>query len=323
MSVTADVAGLTGVWTDVYILRRFVEMLKDELLFARFSEPAEIPTNTGGYVARWNIPQKFNGSTTVITEASAGTVGELTTTAINTVESTVNTYGEFMKLGEIASRSWTPGTGGVFSEQFAFAGSHAIDSLLYTAAKTSTNFLHSGDTASGGATLATGDFATVTDFKAISGFFYGQNARGFRELDNCFVWIMHPTQETDLVTEYSTTAMSWHEVNQATETGFAQLQKINRMVGKFGSTCALRSTVVGTVAEDVTAYHSIALARWGLGWAGLGERGPAAPQIIRKRPGPNDTSQPLDLYETIAWKVKLAEAMLDASRVLNVYSSTT
>jgi len=57
-----------------------------------------------------------------------------------------------------------------------------------------------------------------------------------------------------------------------------------------------------------------------LGWAGLAERGPAAPSIIRKTPGKNDTSQPMNLYDTLAWKVKLAAANLDASRVLKVYS---
>ena len=323
MAITAGGTGYAGAWTDVYILRRFVEMLKDELLFSRFSEPATVPKHTGGYVARWNIPQKFSGSTTVRTEASAGTVGERTSTNITSVESTMNTYYDWMKIGEIASKSWTPGTGEVYAEQFAFAGAHAIDTILYTAAKTSTNTLKSTEKAAGTGTLAAGEKATVTDFKAISGFFYGQNARGFREMENCFVWIMHPAQETDLVTEYSTTAMSWHEVNQATETGFAQMQKINRMVGKFGSVVALRSTMIGTSVEDVTAYHSIALARYGIGWAGLGESGPTKPEIIHKRPGSQDTSQPANMYETIAWKVLGAERMLDAARVLVVYSSTT
>lgn len=323
MSVTAGGSQVSGVWTNVYILRKFVEMLKDELLFSRFSEPAMIPKNTGGYVARWNIPVAYKGSTTVITEASAGTVGELTSTTINNVESTINTYGEFMKLGEIAQLSWTPGTADVFAEQFSFAGASAIDSLLYTQAKTTSNFLHSGDVSTAGVTLGTGDVAQVSDFHAIAGFFYGQNARGFRDVGNDFVWLMHPNQEIDLTTELTTSSNAFREVFSRNEIGFRQLQDNHRLVGRMGSVTALRTTMIGTVDEDVTAYVSIALAKWGLGWAGLGEQGPTSPEIKRKRPGPQDTSQPLDLYETIAWKVKMAGAMLDASRVLVVYSWAT
>ena len=98
MSITAGGTGFSGVWTNVYIIRKFVDMLKQELLFAKFSEPAMIPKNTGGYVARWNIPKAFSGSTTVITEASAGTVGEQTSTEIAKAESTINTYGQWMKV---------------------------------------------------------------------------------------------------------------------------------------------------------------------------------------------------------------------------------
>lgn len=327
MAVTADVAGLTGVWTDVYILRRFVDMLKQELLFARFSEPAMIPKNTGGYVARWNIPQSFAGSTTIITEAAAGTVGERTTTAINTVESTMNTYGEWMRLGEIASMSWTPGTGEVFAEQFAFAGADAIDNLIYTQAKTSTNDLTSGDFfAATGTTPAANLIAVVTDFTAIAGFFHSTNARGFRELGGDYLWIMHPNQEIDLATELTTdSTQAWRDTFKQSTPGLEGAAGLisHKIVGRYANVTAMRTTNIDTVVEGVTTYHSIALARWGLGWAGLGEQGPNAPEIKRKRPGPSDTSQPLDLYETIGWKVKLAAAMLDANRCLIVYSAST
>lgn len=325
MAVTADVGGLTGVWTDVYILRRFVDMLKAELLFAKFSEPAMIPKNTGGYVARWNIPQSFSGSTTVLTEASAGTVGERTSTGINSVESTINTYGEFMKLGEIASDSWTPGTGEVFAEQFSYAGADAIDNLIYTQAKLATNDLTSGDTTAGtGTTPTAATVARITDFSAIAGFFYGQNAKGFKGLGGDFVWLMHPNQEVDLVTELTTDSTSaWRQTFRNTDKVVNTLIDNHRMVGSFGSVTAFRTTQIDSAVEGVTTYVSIALARWGLGWAGLGEQGPTAPVMKRKRPGPNDTSQPLDLYETIGWKVKLAAKLLDNSRILIVYSGSS
>ena len=313
------------MWTNVYIIRKFVEMLKQELLFARFSEPAMIPKNTGGYVARWNIPVAFSGSTTVITEASAGTVGERTSTEIAKAESTINTYGEWMKLGEISSMSWTPGTMDVFAEQFAFAGADAIDNLLYTQAKLASNDLTSGDlSAATGTTPTAATVAVITDFTAIAGFFYGQNAKGFRSLGGDYVWIMHPNQEVDLLTELTTESTSaWRQTFKNADKVVNTLIDNHRVVGSYGGVTALRTTNIDSAVEGVTTYMSIALARWGLGWAGLGEQGPNAPTIKRKKPGPSDTSQPLDLYETIGWKVKMAGKLLDNSRVLLVYSGSS
>lgn len=325
MAITAAGGGYSGVWTNVYILRKFVDMLKQELLFAKFSEPAMIPKNTGGYVARWNIPKAFAGSTTVRTEASAGTVGERTSTEIAKVESTINTYGEWMKLGEIASMSWIPGTMDVFAEQFGFAGSDAIDNLIYAQAKLATNDLTSGDLlAATGTTPTAAKIAVITDFTAIAGFFYGTNARGFRGMGGDFVWIMHPNQEIDLLTELTTESTSaWRQTFKHTDKVVNTLIDNHRVVGSYGGVTAIRTTNIDSVVEGVTTYMSIALARWGMGWAGLGERGPTAPEIKRKRPGPSDTSQPLDLYETIGWKVKMASKLLDNDRVLLVYSGSS
>ena len=129
MSITAGATPVSGTWIEAYILRNFVDMLKDELVFTNYSEPAQIRGKQGAYVARWLIPQSFKGSTTVITEASAGTVGEITGTTISSVESTVNTYGEWFKLGQIAKESQIDGVLDVYTEQMTFAGSAAIDTL--------------------------------------------------------------------------------------------------------------------------------------------------------------------------------------------------
>lgn len=323
MSILVGGTGFSGVWYNVYIIRKFVEMLKDELLYARFSEPAEIPENAGGYVARWNIPQRFLGTVTARTEASSGTTGELTSVAINKVESTINTYYDWMKIGEISEKSMIDGTMDVFYEQFTFAGTAAIDLLLYAEAKKTTTSLTSGATATatGAGTAATStSIATIRDFPLIANYFFGGNARGFKELRGDFVWIMHPSQELKLATEFTTTALAWTDVHQYTETGYGQLFDKLHMIGRFAGVTALRTTLIGTATLGNFVFQSHALAKYGLGWAGLGESGPRAPEIIYKKPGPNDTSQPANMYSTLAWKVKLAAALTDAARVITVYS---
>jgi N4-gp56 family major capsid protein len=322
MAITAGATPVAGVWIEAYVLRKFVDMLKDELVFSTYSEPATIRGNQGAYVARWLIPTSHKGSTTVVTEASAGTVGEITGVTISNAEQTVATYGEWFKLGQIAKESQIPGVLATYIEQMTYAGSAAIDTLLYAQAKTSTKHLHSGDKPVDGATLGATDYATTQDFWAIANYFHTTNAKGFSQLMGDYVWIMHPNQEVDLVTEVTTgSKVTWSETVKHVPGGFDQLIKTHRFVGRLGGVTAVRTNQIVTITEDVTAHHSIALAKWGLGTAGLGESGPSVPEIKHKTPGPNDTSQPLDLYDTLAWKVLLAEKLLDVNRCLVVYSA--
>ena len=319
MAVTAGLAAVSGVWT-TYILRKFVPMLRNELVFADYAEPAQIPKNSGGYVARWLIPTKFNGSTTVITEASAGSVGERTNTTISSVEATISTYGEFMKVSEIAEMSQITGTLDVYGEQFMYAGQQVIDTLIRTTALTTTNIYKTGGGVGTG-TLTTSLTATVRDFPKIAAFFRGGGAKGHDSIKGDFLWVIHPDQETNILTENTSNSLSWSQVNQNVPAGYEQLINNHRFVGRYSGVTAIRTAEIGTSTADVTAYASIALARWGVGWLGLAENGPTAPSIKIKRPGPNDTSQPLDLYMTIGWKFKAVARLLDVNRVLKVYSS--
>lgn len=318
MAITAGAAAVSGLWT-TYILRKMVPMLQDELLFARFAKPATLPKNSG-YVARWLLPQKFSGSTSALSDGSA-TDGEKTTVTISKVEATITQYGEWMKVSDLAEETEISSALDTYSEMFAFAGADAIDSLIRNAAVTTTNFLHAGDAATAGATLTSSDKLTLDDFPTITGFFRANNAKGFSELSGDFALLIHPTDEVNLVSDVTTTRLSWSEANKHVPKGFEQLVNNHTFVGRFNGLTALRTTKITTVTEDVSAYRNVALADYGVGWLGLGQDGPKKPMIKIKRPGPSDTSQPLDMYMTIGWKVNMVARLLDSNRVLNVYSA--
>lgn len=312
-----------ALWT-TYILRKYVPQLQHELPFGDYAEPAQIPKHAGAYVARWKLPVVTDTTyTSAITDASAGTTNEVTSVTINSIEATIGIYGEFHRVGDLAEATWLSEDLDIYGEWFVERGARLINDQIRNAALTTTNFLHSRDTTTGGATLAVGEKASITDFAAIAGFFRSQGARGWDSLLGDFVWIIHPDQETDLITEFTTTRMSWADTQKHVPVGYEQLIKNHRFVGRYGGTVAVRSQRIGTITEDVTAYNSVALARYGVGWLGLGDSGPKKPMIKIKRPGPNDTSQPLDLYMTIGWKFRAVARLLDVARALRVYSSTT
>lgn len=320
MAITAGLGGVSGLWS-TYILRKFVPMIQANYVFAEYAEPAMLPKNQG-YVARWNVPVTFSSSTAggTLTEASA-TDGEVTNTTINSVEATIGEAGRWMKVSDLAEETEIVGALDVYAEQFADDGSSEIDNRIRDQALSSTNFLHAGDTASGGVTLTSSDTATAQDFVSIAGFFHGQNAKGWDKLRGDYVWIIHPDQEVDMATHVATDALSWSDVNKHVPEGYEQLVNVHRFVGRLGGVTAVRTTNINTITENVEAYHSVALARWGVGWLGLGMKGPKKPDIKIKRPGPQDTSQPLDMYMTIGWKFKAVGALLDSSRSLVVYTA--
>lgn len=316
-NVTPGVSAVSGVWT-TYINRGFVDGLKANLVFADYAEPASIPKGAGAYIARWNLPGMYNGTTTALTDGTSGSSRALYT--ISNVEATIADYGEWFGVGSLAKDSAVSGTLDVYREQCEYAGATSIDLLIRNAAITSTNFLHAGDLTTGGATLAAGDDLTAQDLPVIASFFRAQNAKGWKKLSGDYMLAINPDMELDLVTDVTTTRLSWSEVNKHVPAGFAQLIDNQRFVGRINGVTALRTTMIGTITEDVAAYQAVALARYGVGWLGL-DGAAKKPMIKIKTEG--GTFDPLDTLNTVGYKVRGVSALLDSNRALVVYSDIT
>lgn len=331
-NITVGAANVS-VWT-TYLLRKFVDGLKANLFFPEYAEPAQIPKGAGGYVARWNIPTMRIGSISSLTDGSSGTAASAVT--VTGVEGTVADYGEFINITDLAKESQLTGAMDVYSDIMSYAGAGAINRLLYHAAVGYTdenevtlsggpsNWLHAGDAATQGVTLTTVDQVTAQDLPVVAGFFRNKNARGFDSLSGDYMLAIHPNVEVDLVTNVTTAALSWSDVNKHVPAGFEQLINNHRFVGRMNGVSVLRTTLIGTVTETgaANAYVNVALARWGIGWLGLGQNGPTKPQIIMKKPGDQSTNDPLNTNCTLGWKVRAAARLLDAgNRALVVYSA--
>jgi N4-gp56 family major capsid protein len=322
MSVTVNYSGnAAGLWT-TYILRKFIPTLRQNTVVSQYCEPAMLPKGEGAAVARWNIMDKIVVDTTALVEASA-TDNEITEITVTSVESTIAEYGNWMKVSDLTEETVTSSALDAYADAFAYAGAQTIDTLLYNEAVTTTNFLHAGDTASGGATLLATNLLTAQDVAVAGSLLRSKYARGFDSLNGKYALLISPDQEQDLVTDVTTTRLSWSEVKKNVATAYEnQIERKNNgdLVGSLGRVSVFLADVVGTVTEDVAAWRAIALARYGVGWLGLGENKPK-PKIIMKRPGPQDTSNPLNQYMTIGWKVKMADKLLNANCVFVVYSA--
>jgi len=324
MSASNITMGATNVslWT-TYILKKFVPGLKAKLFFTDYARPAMIPKGAGN-IARWLVPTMRVGSTTALTDGSSGSAASAVT--ITGVEGTIADYGEWFNLTDLAQETEVSTALDAYRDIMEYAGAGSLNTLIYNAGITATNFLHAGDTTISGVTLADGDVLTAQDFPVVAGFFNARNATGFDSLGGDFMLAIHPDTETHLITDVTTARLSWSEVNKHVPAGFDQLVKNHRFVGRLAGVTALRTTLVKSDTElDIAdAHFNLALADYGVGWLGLGENGPRRPEIKYKRPGPQSTNDPLDTNNTMGWKVRAVAANLDAgNRSLVVYSDAS
>lgn len=319
MSASNITVGATNVsvWSE-YILRKIVPGLKANLFFADYAEPGLIPKGQGHYVARWLLPTMETGSTTALADGTSGSAASAIT--LTRVAGTISTYGEWVQIGDLALESQISQALDAYREILQYRGAAAIDTLLYDAAKSTTAFLHAGDTTISGTTLETGDILKAKDFPAVANYFRARNAQGFDKLKGDYLLAIHPDAEYDLVTDVTTAALSWSEVNKHVPAGFEQLVNNHRFVGRLNGVTALRTTIIGTVTEDILAHINVALARYGVGWLGLGTNPANTPEIKMKSPGPQSTNDPLDTNHTLGWKTRNAQKLLDVNRALVVYS---
>lgn len=319
MSASNITMGATNVslWT-TYILKKFVPGLKAKLFFTDYARPAMLPRGAGN-IARWLVPTMRVGSTTALTDGSSGAAANAVT--ITGVEGTIADYGEYFNVTDLAQETEVSTALDAYRDIMEYAGAGAINTLIYNAADDATNFHHVGDSTITGVTLAAADILQAQDFAIVANFFNARDATGFEKLGGDFLLAIHPDAEFELVTDVTNTRLSWSEVNKHVPAGFDTLVNNHRFVGRLGGVTALRTTLIGTVTEDVAAYVNVALADYGVGWLGLGESGPRRPEIKYKRPGPQSTNDPLDTNNTMGWKARMVAANLDAgNRSLIVYS---
>jgi hypothetical protein len=79
--------------------------------------------------------------------------------------------------------------------------------------------------------------------------------------------------------------------------------------------------VTATSAGVVTVYENFIFGKNAYGIINLGSI--SAPKIYVKNPGPNDTSNPLDMYSTVGWKMPFAVKTLNSNWIISIRTGAT
>jgi N4-gp56 family major capsid protein len=319
----------------IYIVRRFLMILRNKLRFARWATTSDIPVRMSHTTARWILPGDIPIDTTAITEVGTASIANTATWA--SYEATAQTYGNYQKISDLTDASWLPQAKNMISNIFAYAGAKTVDTLIRndadgsseffiaSRAGTSTETTQGGGTAGAGTTSlqATGDTMTAHDLAVLAGRFDVNDAEGFDEIGGDYALMVHGKPIKDMQTHIeppgSTNAVkiSWHDTMQRTVPGQRKLERYE--VGTYAGISVQKTNNITTlITGSHSAYVNVALAKDAVGRANLDMRNV---RLIVIPPGRPDKSDPLNLFGTIGWKARLAHRALDINnRAITFYS---
>lgn len=307
-----DNPGLTAPM-QIFYDRVFLERAKTELRHDFGAQVKNVPMNSGRtvYFTRFT-PLALQ--TTALSEAATPTAVEMTAA---TVSASLEDYGGYTKVGSLYSMTSIEEG---LKEHVDVHGQNAgetIDRLIR-------NELVSGSTIqyAGGKVLSTvsvTDTLTGLEIRKAVRTLKGNKARKFAS--GYFRGIVGNWTSMDLMGN-----SEWLDANRYTTSDAIKDGVIGKLHGvEFVETNDQHYAItagLSTSATDVAAvFSNFIFGQNAYGVVNIGSV--RAPKIYVKNPGMQDTSNPLDTFSTIGWKMPFAVKVLNANWIINVRTGAT
>ena len=296
--------GNTFTDTGVYYDKRWLERLVPQLYFEDLGSKKPLPKNSGTLM-KWRRLNKLTAVTSPLTENT-----NPAETNVGTTEVTVEplTYGQFVKTSkELQWKSINPIMDEI-SDELSDNAALSYDTIVRAALSGNFTNQFAGGAVNEAAVADTSVLNAAEIRKAIYSL-RKENVPGFQ--GNMYKALIHPAGHFDLQSD--TAAGSWLETSK-----YIKNDEILR--GEVGALYGTRFVVStnagsGTGATDET-FHAYVFGRDAYAVSELSGQGM---EMIRKEPGAQDTSNPLNMFSTIGWKFVLAAKVLHNVRAVQIY----
>jgi N4-gp56 family major capsid protein len=317
-SSTANTSLLT-----TYLIKSFIPTLESELQHQKFTKDAVIPEGMGKK-GTFNTFGNPTASTTALTE---GTTSDNETTITSTgTDVTIAEYGEFIITTRLMEFCAVSGSRAELRDRMAYGAALSMDTLVLTAADATTGVFYATTAATGGSTTApatVGAFSASTVIGAAKEL-RDNNAKGFRGIaghpDNHFAAIISPQAELTMITEATTGRMTWAQAVTQVPGQMGQEKWVNGYMGSvYGTACYMTQNFT-TASLTATANEGYILAAAGMGSVSVID---SDPQVYVNTPSEGDVGNPYRNRSTIAWHAYFGTALLDANRVIKIYSAAS
>jgi N4-gp56 family major capsid protein len=294
--------------TGVYYDKRWLERLKPQLHFEDMGSKKPLPKNAGTLM-KWRRLNKLSAVTSPLTENTNPAVTQVGTTEV-TVEPL--TYGQYVQMSkELQWKSINP-IADEITDELSDNAALSYDTIVRAAL--SGNFTNQF---AGGAAneAAVADTATLTAAELRKAVYRLRSVSGLYEVPgfekNFYKGLISPAGIFDL--QADSAVGSFIDVNK-----YSRPEEIMR--GEVGMLYGVRlvhsaNSGTGTGATSTT-FHAYIFGRDAYAISELSGQGM---EMIRKEPGPQDTSNPLNMFSTVGWKFVMAAKVLQSSRAIQIY----
>lgn len=313
--------GLTSPM-QIFYDRLFLERAKVELRHDFGAQVKNIPMNSGKvvYFTRFT---PLAVQTTALSEAANPTAIDMTAA---TVSATLADYGGYTTVGSLYSMTSIEEG---LSEHVSIHGQNAgetIDRLIRTELVSgATTVLVS--TSTGGAAGSTTALSTIHTSDVLTGLEVRRAVRTLKKNKaprfdgGMYRAVIGPDTAMDLMGN-----TEWLDAHRYTNTDAQMRGVVGKLHGvefvESNDQHYVLSAGFSTSATNVAnVYSNFFFGKEAYGVINLGSI--RAPKIYVKNPGPNDTSNPLDQYSTVGWKMPFAVKTLNANWLLNLKTGAT
>jgi len=288
-----------------YYDKRMLSRLRQKLVFHQFGEKRPVPKNNGTTV-NWFRRVNTAGNTSAITE---GTVPSPITLSANRVTAQLAQYGDFTQTSDLLDMTSIDNEIEAAVDVLGFRAADTIDLLDRNVLDAGTNIAYGGGKTALSATAAA-DVLLGSDVRKGVRLLKASNAMTFSEgpSKGYFAWVVHPNNSYDLQSD--TASGGWINANTYVDTNNIKEGQIGRLFGcEFWETTNVSSTNSGT-SGSANVYSTHLLSEGAFGVVDFD----GGIHMYVKQSGNQDTSNPLNQYSTVGYKVTYANKMLQEAR---------
>jgi N4-gp56 family major capsid protein len=304
-NVLTSTSSLSGLMQTFYS-RDFLDRVKLMTVYDVGANKKAMPANSGKTI----YFNRFDRLTPATTPLTSGTTPATTTLSTTVVSATVAQYGDWAQVSDIFELTSIDAGLRESVSVFAQQGAETIDSLIEAVLK-------AGATAQ----LANAK-SNITDIAATDTLDGAEIRKAVRTLkknaamkfsDGGYKAIVPVSAAYDLMGD-----SEWLDASRYTDTANIR----NNEIGKYAGVTFSETNLESTTSSTVTVYHTYVFGA--NAYAIVDIAGGSNVEIIVKAPSASDTSNPLNMYSTVGWKVKAFVAkVLNANWIIKINSGAT
>lgn len=285
----------------VYYDRRMLDRLRRNLVFHQFGVKKQLPANSGKIV-QWYRRTDMSANTSTISE---GTVPSPISLSATSISAQLSQYGDFTQTSDLIQMTSLDDEIEAAVDVLSDRAANSVDQLDRNILDSGTNITYGGGKAAL-STTAAGDVLNGAEVRKGVRLLAAANAQPFDS--GYFAWVVHPNNAYDLMSD--TASGGWVNANTYVDTNNIKAGQLGRLYGcEFWQTTNVSSTTTGTSGSaNVYSTHLLANGAFGVVEFDGGVH------VYVKKSGEQDTSNPLNQFATVGYKMTYTNKMLDDAR---------